>query len=194
MFKQTTLAVLAASAMMCGSTAFAADPSGGPFGGGTIHFTGTISNTPCSVAPGDLNMTVPFGTVSYRLLKTAGASTPSVPITIHLTDCSFDPDSGATPSPVGLFSKVAVAFNGPGDVTNKVFTNTGSATNVGIQILQSDNTTLIVPNAPADSTGHAQQLQFGDNQLNFFARLTSLTGSATPGSVEGTVTYVVTYS
>lgn len=44
MFKKTSLAILAASAMVYGASAFAADPTtGGPFGGGTIHFTGTIT-------------------------------------------------------------------------------------------------------------------------------------------------------
>lgn len=39
----------------------------------------------------------------------------------------------------------------------------------------------------------AQQLQAGNNELNFFARLIALTGAATPGDVNASVTYTLKY-
>lgn len=59
---------LAAAGMMYGSSVFAAGatPTSGPFGSDKITFTGTITNSPCDVAPGDDAITVPFGQISYR--------------------------------------------------------------------------------------------------------------------------------
>ncbi|EAY3811849.1 fimbrial protein StdA, partial [Salmonella enterica] len=63
---------------------------------------------------------------------------------------------------------------------------------VGVQLLKSDNTSLITPNTPMPD-GEAQQLQAGNNELNFFARLIALTGAATPGDVNASVTYTLKY-
>ncbi|EJM4070303.1 fimbrial protein StdA, partial [Salmonella enterica] len=41
--------------------------------------------------------------------------------------------------------------------------------------------------------GEAQQLQAGNNELNFFARLIALTDAATPGDVNASVTYTLKY-
>lgn len=192
MLKKTSLTVLVTSAMMFGASAFAAPPTSGPFGSGTIHFTGTITNSPCTVAPGDDALVVPFGQISYRDLSAANATTASQPIVIRLTQCAFDPDTGATnPNPVGLMSKVKVSFSGTGTTNNKGYVSTGTAQNVAVQLLKSDNSTVIEANT-AMPDGDAQQLQAGDNQLRFFARLLA-TGAVTPGSVDSTVTYTLTY-
>ncbi|WP_243273624.1 fimbrial protein, partial [Salmonella enterica] len=83
---------MAAAGMMYGASVFAAGttPTAGPFGSGKITFTGTITNSPCDVAPGDDAITVPFGQISYRKLNTADATTDSKPFTIHLQNCAFD--------------------------------------------------------------------------------------------------------
>ncbi|MGS0637173.1 fimbrial protein [Citrobacter sp. VF227] len=192
MLKKTSLTILATAAMMWGATASAAPPTTGPFGSGTIHFTGTITNSPCTVAPGDDALIVSFGQISYRQLSAANDTTASQPIVIRLTQCAFDPDTGATnPNPIGLMSKVKVSFSGTGTTDNKGYVSTGTAQNVAVQLLKSDNSTVIEANAPMPD-GDAQQLQTGDNQLRFFARLLA-TGAVTPGSVDSTVTYTLTY-
>ncbi|EHF4788528.1 TPA: fimbrial protein [Salmonella enterica] len=192
MFRKTALAVMTISAVVCGSSAFAADPTGS-FGTGSIHFTGTVTNSPCNVAPGDDALAVSFGQVSHKTLTAVGDTSPSQPVVIHLTDCSFDPDGGTPSNPVGLMSKVNVAFTGPSTTDNKAFTNTlGSAGNVAVQLLKSDNTTVIEANS-IPTQADAQQLQAGDNQLRFFARLIAVGGAASPGSVDATVTYTLTY-
>lgn len=192
MLKKTSLTVLATAAMMFGATVSAAPPTTGPFGSGTIHFTGTITNSPCTVAPGDDALVVSFGQISYRQLSAANDTTPSQPIVIRLTQCAFNPDTGATnPNPIGLMSKVKVSFSGTGTTDNKGYVSTGTAQNVAVQLLKSDNNTVIEANT-AMPDGDAQQLQAGDNQLRFFARLLA-TGAVTPGSVDSTVTYTLTY-
>ncbi|EBY2753072.1 fimbrial protein StdA [Salmonella enterica subsp. enterica serovar Kottbus] len=188
MFRKTSLAVMAA-AMICGTSAFAADT--GKFGGGDIYFTGSVTDSPCSVAPGDDNLTVAFGQVSKRELKAADMVTASQPIVIHLTGCSFDPDGSGTPRPVGLMSKVNVTFNGNAAPGNKGYVNQGTAQNVVIQLLKNDNTSVILPGyLPTDAD--AQQLQPGNNELRFFAQLLS-TGVASSGTVDASVHYTLNY-
>ncbi|ENU7737946.1 fimbrial protein [Salmonella enterica] len=185
---------LAAAGMMYGASVFAAGttPTAGPFGSGKITFTGTVTNSPCDIAPGDDAITVPFGQISYRKLNTATATTDSKPFTIHLQNCAFDPNETTIAGSAGKMSKVTVSFSGTGDTANNAYISTGSAQHVGVQLLKSDNTTIIEPNTPMPD-GEAQQLQAGNNELSFFARLIALTAGVTPGDVNASVTYTLKY-
>lgn len=184
---------MAAAGMMYGASVYAVDPpTAGPFGSGKITFTGTITNSPCDIAPGDDAITVPFGQISYRKLNTADATTNSKPFTIHLQNCAFDPNSPDVTGSAGKMSKVTVSFSGSGDTTHKAYISTGSAQHVGVQLLKNDNSTIIEPNTPMPDTD-AQQLKAGNNELNFFARLIALTDAATPGDVNASVTYTLKY-
>ncbi|EBA8595399.1 fimbrial protein [Salmonella enterica] len=185
---------LAAAGMMYGASVFAAGaaPTAGPFGSGKITFTGTITNSPCDVAPGDDAITVPFGQISYRKLNVADATTNSKPFTIHLQNCAFDPNSPDVTGSAGKMSKVTVSFSGSGDTTHKAYISTGSAQHVGVQLLKNDNSTIIEPNTPMPDAD-AQQLQAGNNELNFFARLIALGADVTPGDVNASVTYTLKY-
>lgn len=151
---------MAAAGMMYGASVYAVDPpTAGPFGSGKITFTGTITNSPCDIAPGDDAITVPFGQISYRKLNTADATTDSKPFTIHLQNCAFDPnDTGTNPAgSAGKMSKVTVSFSGAANTSKNAYTNSGSAQHVGVQLLKSDNTTIIEPNTPMPDSD-AQQL------------------------------------
>ncbi|EEA6531127.1 fimbrial protein [Salmonella enterica subsp. enterica] len=184
---------MAAAGMMYGASVYAVDPpTAGPFGSGKILFTGTITNSPCDIAPGDDAITVPFGQISYRKLNTADATTDSKPFTIHLQNCAFDPNETTIAGSAGKMSKVTVSFSGTADTSGKAYVSTGKAQHVGVQLLKSDNTTIIEPNTPMPDTD-AQQLQAGNNELNFFARLIALTDAATPGDVNASVTYTLKY-
>ncbi|HGG6233055.1 TPA: fimbrial protein [Salmonella enterica subsp. enterica serovar Enteritidis] len=184
---------LAIAGMMYGASVYAVDPpTAGPFGSGKITFTGTITNSPCDVAPGDDAITVPFGQISYRKLNTADATTNSKPFTIHLQNCAFDPNSPDVTGSAGKMSKVTVSFSGSGDTTHKAYISTGSAQHVGVQLLKNDNSTIIEPNTPMPDTD-AQQLKAGNNELNFFARLIALGTDVTPGDVDASITYTLKY-
>ncbi|ECV5226456.1 fimbrial protein, partial [Salmonella enterica subsp. diarizonae] len=182
---------MAAAGMMYGASVFAVDttPTAGSFGSGKIIFTGTITNSPCDIAPGDDAITVPFGQISYRKLNAADATTESKPFTIHLQNCAFDPnDAGSNPAgSAGKMSKVTVSFSGGANVAKKAYTTSGSAPHVGVQLLKSDNSTIIDPNTPMPD-GDAQQLQAGNNELNFYARLIALDNGVTPGDFTASVT------
>ncbi|EAY3203191.1 fimbrial protein [Salmonella enterica] len=185
---------MAAAGMMYGASVFAADttPTAGPFGSGKILFTGTITNSPCDIAPGDDAITVPFGQISYRKLNTADATTESKPFTIHLQNCAFDPNTPDTAGSAGKMSKVTVSFSGAANTSKKAYTTSGIAQHVGVQLLKSDNATIIEPNTPMPD-GDAQQLQAGNNELNFFARLIALDNGVTPGDFNASVTYTLKY-
>ncbi|EHO5063659.1 fimbrial protein [Salmonella enterica] len=185
---------MAAAGMMYGASVFAADTTttAGPFGSGKILFTGTITNSPCDIAPGDDAITVPFGQISYRKLNTADATTESKPFTIHLQNCAFDPNTPDTAGSAGKMSKVTVSFSGAANTSKKAYTTSGIAQHVGVQLLKSDNATIIDPNTPMPD-GDAQQLQAGNNELNFFARLIALDNGVTPGDFNASVTYTLKY-
>ncbi|EDE2174480.1 fimbrial protein [Salmonella enterica] len=184
---------MAAAGMMYGASVYAVDPpTAGPFGSGKILFTGTITNSPCDIAPGDDAITVPFGQISYRKLNTADATTESKPFTIHLQNCAFDPNTSETAGSAGKMSKVTVSFSGAANTSKKAYTTSGIAQHVGVQLLKSDNATIIEPNTPMPD-GEAQQLQAGNNELNFFARLIALDNGVTSGDFTASVTYTLKY-
>ncbi|EDV5630269.1 fimbrial protein [Salmonella enterica subsp. enterica] len=188
------LLAMAAAGMMCSASAFAVDttPTTGPFGSGKVTFTGTITNSPCDIAPGDDAITVQFGQISYRHLKNADDHSDSKPFTIHLQNCAFDPNTTNTEGSAGKMSKVTVSFSGSGDTAHNAYISTGSAQHVGVQLLKSDNSTIINPNTAMADTD-AQQLQAGNNELNFFARVVALATGVTPGDVNASVTYTLKY-
>lgn len=187
---------MATAGMMYGTSAFAVveQVASAPlqFGTGTVTFTGTITNSPCDIAPGDDNIQVSFGQVSNRHFKAADDTTDSKPFTIHLQNCSFDSNDTNITGYAGKMSRVAVSFSGTPDVAHKAYTNGGNAKNVGIQLLKSDNSTIIEPNSVAGDKD-AQQLQAGNNNLSFFARLIALAADVTPGEVNASVTYTLKY-
>ncbi|EAO9158195.1 fimbrial protein [Salmonella enterica subsp. enterica serovar Gaminara] len=185
---------LAAAGMMYGASVFAAGttPTSGPFGTGKITFTGTITNSPCDIAPGDDAITVPLGQISYRHLKAADDVSDSKPFTIHLQNCAFDANDTVIAGSAGKMSKVTVSFTGNADANNKGYVNTGNAQDVAVQLLKSDNHSILVPNTPMPDAD-AQQLQTGNNELNFFARVVALGTNVSPGTVESTVTYTLKY-
>ncbi|EAR6897576.1 fimbrial protein [Salmonella enterica] len=187
------LLAMAAAGMMYGASVYAVDPpTTGPFGSGKVTFTGTITNSPCDIAPGDDAITVQFGQISYRHLKNADDHSDSKPFTIHLQNCAFDPNTTDTAGSAGKMSKVTVSFSGSGDTTHHAYISTGSAQHVGVQLLKNDNSTVIEPNTPMQDAD-AQQLQAGNNELNFFARVVALTTGVTPGDVNASVTYTLKY-
>ncbi|EGU3669329.1 fimbrial protein, partial [Salmonella enterica] len=192
-----------AAGMMCATSAFAAgetpDHTQGPFGGGKVTFTGTITNSPCDIADGDDGLIVKFGQISYRKLKSQNATSDAKPVTIHLQNCSFDPDNSTsgTKNPVGAMSMVSVTFTGTAAAGDKAYANTSGenmATGVGVQLLDSSLTPL-TPSVLSSTGTTPQQLQTGDNQINLFARLINLGGedSIKPGSINTSLDYTLTY-
>lgn len=195
------LAMATAGAMMYGASAFAAagdPPTIGPFGTGTVTFTGTITNAPCNIQTGDEALSVNFGQVSYRALKTADAvdDATAKQFTIHLQNCEFDKDNSTSGNSVGLMSKVQIAFSGTPAASSKKAFISGSNQNLGVQIIGTDGNAITPASAPDFGTANAAiQLQPGDTSLNYTAKLMNVgaANSVTPGAFSIPVNYTLKY-
>ncbi|ELW7422641.1 fimbrial protein [Salmonella enterica] len=190
---------MAAAGMMCASSAFAEDS-----GSGTINFTGSVIDAPCSVSTDSQNINVILGQVSKNRLKSESDSSDPQKITISLLNCSFEPpvnNSGLQETSSTNYSKVAVAFTAPGSLApaalkNGEIANTApsGATNVVIQLLKSDGVSPVDLSKTELTQDDATQLNTASetNDLIFYARMLA-TGVATPGAVSANVTYKLKY-
>ncbi|EIW3593787.1 fimbrial protein [Salmonella enterica] len=188
--------------MMSTVPAFAAPTVTPDAGQGTIEFTGSVIDAPCSIVPGDQNIKVNLGQVSLKILDAVNKYSSVVPVTINLTGCSFD-----TPAVNGdpvKYSKVAVTFPGVqtpagGDATKGEIANGApdAAENVVIQLLKSDAATpvdLTKTNPTKDDTDNIQlDSTSATSKLQFYARMMTLAGAAKAGGVGATVTYKLHY-
>ena len=183
MFKKTLLATAATAALLGPVAAFAA----GDMGQGTITFTGSVTEAPCSISAADSNLAIDLGQISKKVLSGTGKFGTPVPVEIHLAGCNFaeDPTSKAL-----QLAKVNVTFPGQTSTTGMI-PNTGDATGVAIQMMNADNTTAV--NFATGSAG-TQMHQGNGNMLSLFARIAN-TGAAgaTAGSVAAKVTYMLDY-
>lgn len=202
MRNKITLA-MAVAGMMCGTSAFAAANdtiSTTDAGQGTIQFTGSVIDAPCSIVPESQNIQVNLGQVSLKTLDGANKYSSAVPVTINLTGCSFT--EGAANSPAN-YSKVSVTFPDAhtpvgGDAKKGEIANGANnpAENVVIQLLKSDATSPVdftkTPSA-TDTDNIQLDSTSSTNKLQFYARMMTLAAAAKAGSVGATVTYKLHY-
>lgn len=176
--KIKTLAIVVLSALSLSSTAALADTTPTTVNGGTVHFKGEVVNAACAVDAGPVDQTVQLGQVRTATLKQVGATSSAVGFNIQLNDCD-----------------TTVAFLGTAiDSTHpKVLalqsSAAGSATNVGVQILDRTGNELTLDGATfsAETT-----LNNGTNTIPFQARYFA-TGAATPGAANADATFKVQY-
>ncbi len=157
--KIKTLAIVVLSALSLSSAAALADTT--TVNGGTVHFKGEVVNAACAVDAGSVDQTVQL-----------------------LNDCDTT-----------VATKAAVAFLGTAidatrtDVLALQSSAAGSATNVGVQILDRTGNALTLDGA----TFSAQTtLNNGTNTIPFQARYYAI-GEATPGAANADATFKVQY-
>lgn len=192
-FNKLILSACVAGSMA--SSAWAAAPTGADYGHGTLHFTGSVINSPCSIAPGDEDIDVPLGQVANKVLEAGAGYSLTQPVTIHLQNCDLTNQTGV-PSGTGTvdypsFSKVSVQFAGSADAKNAdLYANTGTAQGVGIRIMDTMAGNIpLAANAPSADHG----LTSGDNMLKFGARLEKNGNAVATGTVAADVTYAMNY-
>ena len=180
--KIKTLAIVVLSALSLSSAAALADTT--TVNGGTVHFKGEVVNAACAVDAGSVDQTVQLGQVRTASLKQAGATSSAVGFNIQLNDCDTT-----------VATKAAVAFLGTAidatrtDVLALQSSAAGSATNVGVQILDRTGNALTLDGA----TFSAQTtLNNGTNTIPFQARYYA-TGVATPRAANADATFKVQY-
>ena len=177
MMKKTLLAI--PLLVLATSSVFAAD--------GTITINGQVTDKTCTVNAGTTkDFTVTLPTVSKSVLAAAGDTAGRTPFTINLTGCSEG-------------SKVATYFEPGATVdfnTGRLKNASGTAANVQVQLLGSNNTVIPVLAAGAGGVQTNSQLVdvsgAGSADLNYYAEYYA-TGASTPGSVATTVKYTIVY-
>ncbi|HHE3801712.1 TPA: type 1 fimbrial major subunit FimA [Escherichia coli] len=179
--KIKTLAIVVLSALSLSSTAALAETTPTTVNGGTVHFKGEVVNAACAVDAGSVDQTVQLGQVRTASLKQTGATSSAVGFNIQLNDCDA--------------TKAAVAFLGTAidSAHPKVLalqsSAAGSATNVGVQILDRTGAELTLDGA---TFSVQTTLNNGTNTIPFQARYYAI-GEATPGAANADATFKVQY-
>ena len=152
---------------------------------GTITINGQVVANTCTVA---VNGGTNTGTVTLKPAPTSALATPGstygdMPFTIAVTGC----DSS-------LNGKTALPYwSGANVNSNGRLHNTGTATNVDLQLLNQDDTTPITLNAPEGVQGTTgTKVAGGAATMTYYARYYA-TGAATAGPVTSTVDYTLIY-
>lgn len=193
MIRKTFIAAATIAAVM-GCSAAAADTAPtatGKFGGGTIVFTGSVTEAPCSIPAGEASQNVDLGTLSNKQLTSSKSGSTPVQVKITLKNC----DLGTTPK----YSKASLKFLDDGnlgtDKTKGQLLTTGS-TGVSVQLL--DRTGVHPIDFTSDSTmkpGTEVSLSDGaDSTIIFMAHLMGTTSTVPPaGDVKAQVSYQLSY-
>jgi len=152
--------------------------------GGTVHFVGEVVNAACAVDAGSMDQTVQLGQVRTAKLATVGATSGNVGFNIVLKDCD-----------TSVSTKAQVAFTGVADSVNAEAlaldsSAAGSATGVGVQILDKAGTTLAVDGATWSAV---TTLSDGTNTIPFASRYIATTAAVTPGTANAVATFKIQY-
>ncbi|MCC8391511.1 type 1 fimbrial protein [Paraburkholderia sp. MMS20-SJTR3] len=155
----------------------------------TINFQGEVSDQTCSVAINGnaANPTVLLPTVSATSLATPGDTAGLTTFSIGLSGCMAPTTTAQAASTVFVGNQVTTAGN---------LGNTGTATNVALQLLDPKT-----PGTPFDLSGvngyAAPGLSIAAGattaSYDYGVQYISETGGATAGSVLGSVQYSVSY-
>ena len=168
MFKKTTLALLTAS-LFISTSALAISNN-------TITFRGEVSDETCSVAinGNQAKPVVILPTVSAKELAKGGDVAGQVTFDIGLTGCTGNTDRA---------TKISTVFVGNQVTSNGNLGNTGDATNVEVQLLDT-----------ANKVEGDLQLKPGETEASAtYTAQYYATGAASAGTVEATLQYAVSY-
>jgi len=152
---------------------------------GTITFTGNVESQTCTVSVngGDSSATVTLPTVASSVLATEGETAGSTAFTISLTACT-----DTSGSVYAYFEQGANV-----DTTTGKLTNTGTATNVQVQLKDSVSNILNIGSDDQTTSPTTSGLSTdGSTTLSYSAEYYA-TGAATSGTVSTSVTYSISY-
>ena len=153
-------------------------------GEGQINFTGEVIDSACTVVNGLSNpLTVSLGKVAKSAFTGSGSTTSTTRFSIQLKNC---PDT---------VTSASVTFGGTPDGNNKdilaVTSGTGTASGVGIQLLDKTQTPLSLYTSSA-----AYTLTSGTttNDLEFGARYIQTGGTVSAGVANAASTFTIVYN
>ena len=152
---------------------------------GTITINGQVVANTCTVAVngGSNTGTVALKPAPTSALATTGSTYGDMPFTIAVTGCDSSLNGKSV---LPYWSGAQVNSNGR-------LRNTGTATNVDLQLLNQDDLTPIALNAPEGGQGTTgATVASGAATMTYYARYYA-TGAATAGPVTSTVNYTLIY-
>lgn len=183
--KKIILATLISGAMS--ASAFAVDA-----GKGTVTFTGSIIEAPCSIAPGDESQTIDLGQVSNVTLQKGGMSAAQ-PFEIHLEGCTLNAEykDGVTQK---YNNMVEVKFEGTEWVNNGSNTGliqiTGDASGAGIVLMNKSGAKININDSTVE-----RAYTSGNNILSFQAALQGMSdATVVPGSFQAVTNFTLAYN
>ncbi|MGF6192427.1 fimbrial protein [Serratia sp. 2723] len=150
-------------------------------GHGKVTFTGSIIDAPCSISPETIDQTISLGQISKVALKDGGQSTPRN-FSIDLDNCEVGEKDK---------NKVSVTFTGMESVAgNGLLGITGTAKGASVAITDGSGKVIELGQATK-----AQQLQNGNNTLNFAAYMQGDGASAavTEGEFQAVADFTLAY-
>jgi len=150
---------------------------------GTVTITGEVTAQTCKINGGTPSFTVSLPKVSTTALAAANATAGRTPFQIALTECN--PATGTVS-----------AYFEPGantDTDNNRLKNTGTATNVAVQLLNSSSTAIALGKDATGQGGGNATLAGGAATLKYFAEYLATTGAAGAGTVSTSTTYSIVY-
>jgi major type 1 subunit fimbrin (pilin) len=172
-----SLALLISSAVMSASALAASD--------NTINFQGEVTAETCSVSVNgnDATPVVLLPTVSTTELNASGSTAGQTTFTVGVSGCTGD--SSAT-------TKVSTVFVGNNVSASGNLSNTGTATNVEVQILDPQSAVVDLTSGYTGSGDLTLQAGESAGSATYFAQYYA-TGTATAGTVAASLQYAVTY-
>lgn len=175
---KNTVALAISASLLSASLSAIADTEGGS---GTIHFTGSIIDAPCSIAPESIDQTVELGIVTKKAFKKVGDHSTAATGEIKLVDCDL---SNGTEAP---FSKVSITFTGTADTTVKdLLRNDADAQGVGVRLMDKEGKSIAL--------NTAQEYPLSNSPvIAYQAYMESTAADVTVGDVKADVTFKLTY-
>lgn len=159
-------------------------------GSGKVTFTGEIIDSPCSIAPGNIDQTVSLGQVSNLSLKDGRESEMKQPFTIKLEDCT----SATAQLVQTTFTGEA---GGAAGTDNKMVGLGSDSTAKGASIVITDtNNGNAVVELGTKTAGQTINVGDTDAELNFKAFLKGNGGALdtiTPGAFSSVVNFALNY-
>ncbi|AVE51385.1 type 1 fimbrial protein [Serratia marcescens] len=155
-------------------------------GSGTVTFSGSIIDAPCSIAPESIDQTVELGAISNVALKNGSKASTPRDFHIQLEGCDLK-----TEAP-GKNNTVTLTFNGTASETDKkLLAITGEAKGAGIAITDANKNLIELGKA-----SNAIELQNGRNKLSFAAYLQGSSASDSvivPGEFQAVADFTLAY-
>lgn len=149
-----------------------------PLGEVNIELRGIVVDYSCYVETGEGNKTVQLGTWPVKQLRTVGNTTQSMPFTLKLNGC-----------PPGSASITFSGKQARGNPGLLALSDTSSATNVAVELLNNDKSRLPLETASEDVAVDAN----GNATLTFFARYIAIAQEPQAGGADADATFMINY-